>query len=1036
MPVIQWFIRNPVAANLLMVFILVAGVLSFLQLRSEIFPKLPATSLSINVVFPGRTAEQVDKGLTYKVERSLEGVEGVKTVYSQSQQDLLSVKVVRQDGHDLDQLLQDVKLKVEAIDGWPAQAERPVIEKDSFSYPSLIVQIFGGEDLETRQRVMRQLKAALLAQPDISKVKVWGEEAYRVRLEVDPHQLLAYGLKLSDVASAINANSITAKGGLLKTASGTLYIIADEQAYHRREFETLVVKTFPDGRQLYLSDLAHIADAYQEHDVLVRYQGKEAIGLSVKAGAKSDLLEISRQAKQVLAELRPQLPHGVELSIWSDLSVYIESRLSLMQSNALQGIALVFLMLALFLNIRLAFWVAMGLPVAIAGTFIFMGESFLGFTLNELTTFGFILVLGILVDDAVVVGESVHSEKKHCISPLLATQAGVKRVAIPTIFGIATTIAAFYPMTQISNELGKLFASFAWIVIAALFMSLIESKLILPAHLAHSKPTRPNIIQTYANRMLEGLNQHFYDPALRLALKHRYACLTIFVSLIIGVFGLMQKGQVKTVFFPEVPEDLISVKIDMNENTPLALIRHNARKVTEAADIINTNYKRDTGSTEGIIQKQMMVVSELGIEVFAELLPQHERKMDVFTLLRTWRAQVGNLEAAWNTEFKTAEGTGAPLAELVLVHEDRAILNQAKDILIQQVTQLTGVVQVTDNLKASLPQMNFSLTPQARQWGLTTQDLTSQLGANLGGLEVQRMQRANSEVRVELRYPQKDRDSVIDLNKVWIQNEQGQAFPLAAVTERKLSFINSEIIRKNGHQYASVWVKVDKSVISPEQVYATLAEQQLIQLKAQFPGLEINPAGELEESKKAKAGLKKALWLSLLAIYTLLAIPLRSYGQPLIIMSVIPFGLVGAVFGHMWLDLPVSIFSFLGMLALSGVVVNDSLVLISNYNQRVINNEKQRDIKELLVATGKSRLRAIFLTTVTTFVGLMPLMAETAEQAQYLIPAAVSLAYGELFATLITLLLVPVLLAIADDIKQLLTKSNQAPVTSPAQETI
>ncbi|GLO61203.1 acriflavin resistance protein [Vibrio sp. MACH09] len=1020
----SWFLRNPVAANLLMVMILVSGYLTLTGLRSEAFPKLPANSISISTYFSGRTAEQVDQGLTSKIERALEGINGVKDIFSSSSRSNSYVQVVRTDNYPLDKLTVAIRQKLDAIENWPSAAEKAVIEQEAFKFSALIVQVYGGEDINTRQRVLKQVKKRLLSQPSISKVKSWGEEHSRVTLEVDPFALKAYALTLADLSEAVNRFSITGKSGLLKLQSGNLTLSADQQGYYAKDYEDVIIKTTENGYAVRIKDVLKSVDNYAEHEVKVRFNGKPALGIEVMAGDKSDVKEISEEVSAVLAKIQPQLPDDIKVTVWADTSRYIDQRLDLLKSNALQGVLLVSLLLALFLDTKLALWVAAGLPVAIAGTFVFMGERFLNYTFNEITTFGFILVLGILVDDAVVVGESVYSNrmkaKKSGLTAIQSTEQGVKIVAIPTIFGIATTIAAFMPMTQISSEWGKLFSGFAWVVIAALFMSLVESKLILPAHLAHTRVGEQNRVQRVANNTLEAFGKRIYAPVLSWSIKHRYSVIVLFIAVLIGSFTLVQKNVVRTVFFPEVPGDFVSINIAHHANTPLELVEKNAELIRSAAETINNE------AGQSLIEKLLIIVSDETISVEAELLPQETRTLGPKAVVNRWRTLVGDIPAAWNVNFGTSEGSTTPNMQLVLIHSDSDVLQRAKTYLIEQIKQQYGVLGVRDNLKSTVPQLSFTLKEHAKQLGLTQRNLSDQLSNKFGGLEVQRMQRGNEEVRVEIRFPKKFRDSLLDLNLVQIRNHKGQAFPLNAIADVNFEYKRSEIIRKNGNQYSNITIQVDKGVTSAEYLYDDLSHSAFKEMHLRWPDLVIKQAGELEESKKSKENIKKALIISLIAIYALLAVPLKSYVQPIVIMSVIPFGFVGAVLGHAALGIPLSMLSFLGMMALAGVIVNDSLVLISSFNRQRRVGRSKASLHKLLVETGLTRLRAIFLTTVTTFAGLYPLMSETSEQAQYLIPAAVSLAYGELFGTGITLILIPVLLAIVVDVQdKLATKERK-----------
>jgi multidrug efflux pump subunit AcrB len=1021
----NWFIRNPVAANLLMGLILVAGLLSVTQMRIEGFPKVPADSVGISVYYPGASAAQIDEAIAQKLQKALEGLPGTQRIVSFSSDDNAYVRVKKDGGYPLERLLDDIKMRVDAVSTLPQLADRPIISREEFNFPALIVQVYGAVEPDVLQRLGRRVKAALQARPEISKINQWGEEVAEISIELDLQQLEAHDLSYAEIASKINQSSMLYRSGSLTTKAGNIRVRADHQAYRWEDFAQLPIAQRADGSQLLLSDVAHIHDGFVEAQAQVRYQGLPAIGLEIQIDGKGNLLKVSEAAEAVVAQLRRELPEGVKVDIWADQSDYITDRLALLKSNAAQGLLLVLIILSLFLNVRLAFWVAMGIPVSIAGTLWLMGWDRLDYSLNDITTFGMIVVLGVLVDDAIVVGESVFSERSRTADPILGTQRGVHKVATATVFGVLTSVAAFYPMLLIESPLGKVLASFSGVVIIALLFSLIDSKFILPAHLARIdlsvKPGRWWLTRAWARlqgQLNDGLFwviQHGYRPALQQVLRHRYAALLLFIAMATLGIGLAVTGKVRTSFFPEVPGSLISVKLEMDLQSPFALTQAHAVRLEHMAEKVNREAMDTDGLKRPPIEKLMTAINNAQqLEIYAELTPEHQRSLGAEELVRRWRSEVGALEGATLLEFSGSEETGGGFA-LTLQASDEVVLKAGVDQLSAALRGVAGVVDVRDDLKGAQPEIYLRLKPEAGLLGISQEQLASEVAHRYGGLEVQRLQRGGDELKVQLRNPREARDSLDDLLQARIMTPEGQWLPLAAVAELQSHYVSGAISRRNGERTATVRASLDKRQLSASELMALLRNGVLKDLQRDSPSLVVSAAGELEEEGAIQGGLKNALLLALLLIYALLAVPLKSYSQPFIIMAVIPFGIAGAIAGHLIADIPLSVLSFFGMLALTGIVVNDSLVLLTTYNQ-LLKEGMPRD--QALVEAGVSRFRAIFLTTVTTLAGLTPLLLETSEQAQYLIPAAVSLVYGELFATLITLFAVPLLTLIFADLKE------------------
>jgi multidrug efflux pump subunit AcrB len=1038
----RWFIHNPVAANLIMVLILVAGALTLTSIRIEGFPKLPADSLQITTVFAGAYAEQVDRQITQKIEKALEGMPGIKKIHATSLEGLSSVVVQKREGYDLRQLQDDVRMGLDEIENLPQEAERAIISRNDFDFPALIVQLYGDTDIATLQRLGRAVRDELLAQPEISKIKRWGEKRAELRIEVYPARLQQYGLTIDDIVETIQHASLTYKAGSLKTSGGTITLRADNQSYRYRDFANIAVYPKRDGSQLLLGDLAKIVDGFEDDDVIVRFNGQPALGMEVLIGRKENLLNIAQVVKQTVAKLQKTLPSEVKLNIWADSSHYIKERLDLLKGNALLGLLLVIVLLALFLNLKLAFWVAMGIPIAVAGAVAVMGSQWLDYSLNDITTFGFIIALGILVDDAVVVGESVFEARKQQSDALLGTQNGVQRVATATIFGVLTSVAALFPMLLIDNALGKIMASFSGVVILALLFSLFESKFILPAHLAyialekhHSRSWLPRLwraTQNIARNKLDAFIQRIYKPLLQWSLDQRYAVLLLFVSVAVLGLGMMGTGKIKTVFIPDIPEQLIFVRIEMDARAPYHLTRNNAKRVEAVAHTLNEGWVKQLRLEENPIKHILVVVEgAFMVEIYAELTPPDKRTgLGTLDILKQWREQVGQLEGTTELSFSATEDTGGGFA-VELYSKDEARLKVASEALLAYLGDIKGVYNLRDELKTGKPELSLKLKPEAHHLGFTAETLARQIGQRFGGAQAQRVQRDYEEVKVMVINQASSRDTIADLMSPRLKSDHGHWYPLSAVATIESAYITDYIARQDGKRVNTVYASIDKSQAAPEEIEQALFTQFVPDLKRRIPQVTIKQGGELEQIGELKGGLKKALVIICVLIFALLAIPLKSYWQPFFIMSVIPFGFVGALIGHWIMDLPLSMLSFLGMLALTGVVVNDSLVLMTRYSQ---NRAQGFSVHEAAANAGMARFKAIFLTTATTVIGLMPLMRETSEQAQYLIPAAVSLAYGEIFATAITLILLPVLIAIGADVASMMGQPRKNPIVPRKQQ--
>lgn len=1020
---VAWFTRNPVAANLLMLFILVVGGLTATNLKVEDFPSLPPDSLSISVVYDSGSASATEEGVTIKLEEALNGIPGIERISSRSNGSGSQISVQQVSGYDLDSLYQDVKNRIDSITSLPEDAEQPVVSRQLDIEEVVSVHIFGDVDQQTLQQAARRLRDQLLANPAIEEVISNGRLTPEIRIQVDEARLQSLDLSLNDVAERVAAGSVIESGGELFSQDGRLVIKADYPRYFRRQFEQILIRQSTSGQRLTLADIATVDDGYVQSSMISRYNGQPGIELAVKMYGNSDIMIASDQARQVVTEFRSQLPEQIQIAFWNDSSHYINERLGLLLDNSLMGIILVMLMLSLLLNVRVAFWVGAGLPVIFAGAMLLLGPYFANLSLNEITTFGFIIALGIVVDDAVVVGESIYAERQHNGASIESTIRGAQRVTLPTVFGVLTTVVAFLSLSLIEGRLGQIFSQFAFAAAFCLIFSLIESKLILPAHLAHLRMQprrRPNPIARgwgwLQDRISVGLNlwiHRLYRPWIHRLLKYRYATLALALSLFVLVVGMVPSGKIRSVFFPDIPENLIQVVLTLEQDAGYGLVQSQAIEIETLGRQLSDQLQQQFNLDQPPISSLMTLTSDHSATLVAELSPVEARPFDTQYLVDRWQASVGPLEAARRLRFITDHEDESDIS-IELQAPDRSLLESVSEQVAQELQQFNGVSGVQNSLQAGQVQIDLELLPQGQALGLTNALLAQQIQQAYQGIEVQRIQRGRDEIKVKVRYPDEQRRNLADLKRAHIRTNDGRVLPLAAVANIKPRYVVNEIERINHSQVAVISADLDKSQTDDSTILAILETELFPQLIQNNSGLSITLGGEAREEEKTTESFKLAFAAALIAIYALLAIPLKSYVQPLLIMAVIPFGMIGALLG-LWLHgLPLSVLAMFGILALSGVVVNDSLLLISRYNEF---RRAGKPIRLAMVEAGCSRMRAIILTSITTYVGLVPLILDTAVSAQMLIPAAVALGYGILFATLLTLILIPALVVIREDLR-------------------
>lgn len=1011
----RWFLDNPVAANLLMIFIFAAGLLSINTLRVESFPQIPPSRLIISVAYPGGSASQVDEGVTQRIEDAVSGVAGIKTINSESYQGMSTVKITKNTGVSLDRLMDDVRNQVESIVGFPEQVEKPRIYRDEFGNLASFVMVYGGENADLLQETASRVSIALKKHPAISRVSNQGRRNRQLRIEPDSVQLQRYGLSIDDLANRIRHWSLEYRSGELKTARGLILLRGSQQADNLMALKNLPVIYTQNG-QVRLSDIAVVERGFEATDSIVRFQGEQAIALMVTTSAKDNLLAVSDAVAAVLKTIQPSLPEHIRVDVMADMAPYISEQLDLLSTNAWQGLLIVLLLLGLFLEVRLAFWVALGVPVSIAGALWLMGTAPLNYSINDITLFGMILVLGILVDDAVVVGESIHQARQTVADPKEAAWKGVESVAVATTYGVLTTIAAFSPMLWIENELAKVLAGFSAVVIIALLFSLIESKFILPTHLCLPASNRLHshvagrvvmFLQNTCTGWLNRFTYGVYQPLLNAALKARLTTLLLFATFMLAGYGLLIKGNVMSVFFPEIPGRYATLKVTMDQDVTTSLTLRNTEHLEQALEKTSAVLQQQYQLSAPPVEKYVVaMLDNLEIELTAELSVQALTDIPSEVFLQQWRQQTGVIEGSYAADFTLSEEIAGGTA-LAVSAPSRDLAKTVTEQLKQALMQLPGVSDVYDESQLGRRQLNIVLNERGILLGVDQRQLATLIGGAFGHIEVYRLLEKGGETQSVLKFPERDKKTVDQLKATPVHLGGGQYVSLGEISDFKYTREPDILYRHNRDEVINIYWQQNRSVRSPEENWKSLQASVIPELKESYPGVNIQATGEFEEIMEVQQGFRKAMFLTLLLIYILLAIPLKSYWQPLIIMSVIPFGFAGAIYGHGLMGIPFSLLSMFGLMAMTGVVINDSLVLITRFNALIRNRVP---MMEALIEAGTSRVRAIFLTTVTTVCGLLPLLSETSEQAQYLKPAAVSLVFGELFATPITLLLIPVIL--------------------------
>lgn len=1049
--ILAWMARNRVAANLVMLVLVVGGLFTLPNIKQEVFPEFSLDMVLVNVAYPGASPSEVEEGVILAIEEAVRDVEGIKEVTATASEGSATVAVELLLGVDSSRALADIKSAVDRVTSFPEDIERPVISLALNRKEVLSVVVHGDKSEKDLRKVAENVRDELLALEEVNVAELYGARPYEISVEVPREQLRRYGLTLDQIAQRIETSSVEVPGGGVKTAGGEVLVRTAARKDYGAEFASIPILARSDGSVIQLGDIADVEDGFRETDQEAFFNGNRAVMVKIFRVGDQTPITISEAVHEYLSKKRDRLPEGVDTAIWADMSEIYEDRIDLLMRNAWVGLALVMIVLGLFLEVGLAFWVTMGIPISFIGSLLFLPHF--DASINMISLFAFIVTLGMVVDDAIVVGEAIYARRTKGLGLVRAAIEGVREVAVPVVFAISTTIIAFAPMLFVPGPAGKFFRLIPLVVIAVLLISLVESLLVLPAHLSHRggltnllrnillapvwivSPRAARRVPAWVVRKqqsvasgVERFTENVYGPLVRRAIRNRYLTLAICIACLLGALGLVAGGRVKFTFMPKVDGDVVVADLRMpfgtSPNETRAILQH----IVEAGQKTLADYGGADQYSRGLFSQ----LGDRGIltsgraqgggspdgghvgEAAIFLVPADDRPFESRAFSEAWRENIGAIPGVESLKFNFNMGptAGSPI-DIELEHKDLEVLEAAANELAQSLEKFPGVYAIDSGFSPGKEQLDVTLKPSARALGLTESDLARQLRGSFYGVEAVRQQRGREELRVYVRLPDEQRESEYDYEALMLRTPDGGEIPLleAVNIERGRSY--TQIKRREGRRIVSVTADVNTAVGNANEVVDAVEANTLPRFLDKYGGLTYSLGGEQKEQARAMGSLGNGFVLSLIAIFGILAVVFRSYGQPLIIMTVIPFGMVGAVLGHVFLNYDLSLMSMMGIVALSGVVVNDSLILIVAVNEFRASGKTMFDA---LVAGGKRRFRPIVLTSLTTFFGLTPMIFETSVQARFLIPMAISLGFGVLLATFIMLLLVPSVYAIFEDI--------------------
>ena len=1022
--IIQWWARNSVAANLLMAAILLAGIVGFVRINREINPYVEIPGARVSVLWVGASPQDIEEQIVTRLEEAVSRVHGIDQLWSVSSENVGSVVVIGKQNMKTDEFIQRIKREVDSIATFPQAAEKPQISVFSTNDIIMHIAVSGNVDERVLSRTAEEVRREIALLPGVPEVQLLGVRPEEVSIEISEDNLRRYGLSFSDVTRAIRGTSVDMSSGNVRTQLGDMQLRTRNLADTRADFEKIIVRQTPDGAKITVGDVATVKDGFAEVNLLATMNGERTVLVQILSGPDMNVVKMAKAVKKYLKEKARSLPEGVHLALWDDASEVYNARIKTIASNFFSGLALVLLTLMLFLRPAIAFWVAAGIATAFAGGLALL--PMLGVSFNMISTFAFLLVIGVIVDDAIIVGEAIHRKTEDGVEGIDAAVSGTQMVLKPVIFAVLTTMIFFAPWMFLSGTTREFTRAISLVVILALFFSLVESLLILPSHLSHLKPENPHSRLTRFQAKVSGsilwVAHHLYRPLMKRAVRHRYLTAAAFIASATLAVGLLTTGWVKFTFMPEVESDQVSIDVTLPQGTPwprtlevLAQLQQAEKKLESEVDsgggkLVENWYTRSRDNT---------------VRALVKLVPPETRVLTAEKTAERLRELIGDVPDAEQIKVEYTSSNNGPALQYVLNSTDMDALTEASDALMARLRSYDGVYNVANDTRSATDEVRFTLKPGAESLGLTIADVARQVRQGFYGDEVQRLPRDGKDVRVFVRYPRKDRESLDFLKRMRIRTADGREVPLYAVANLHFAPGVSQILRRERKRAIVVSAEVAPERVG--EIRKDLNENFFPRFDAEHPRVH---RGNIGRAKGQAEFMAELLTLSLIAIgvaYILVAIAFRSYTQPLLILlAAVPFCFMGAILGHLAMGTPMNLFSLLGFMAAAGVAVNDNLVLVD-----YVNRLRSHGIgaARALVEAGTERFRPIILTSLTTFVGLLPLLMARSIQAQFLVPVAIGLAWGVLFALFVTLFFVPALYAIGADIgrffKWLITGKEQ-----------
>ncbi|HCY87479.1 MAG TPA: hypothetical protein DHV36_20260, partial [Desulfobacteraceae bacterium] len=1036
MNLIKAFAKNPVFANLAMVVFLMAGLLAGSVMVREDMPEMELDTIVISVSYPGADPEEVEEGVVRKVEDAIDGLEGIDEYTSTASEGAASTTITVTDGYDADRLLDRVRNEVDSISSFPDDAEKPSVVRPSIQKAVMGLGLVSDMDEARRKEWADTIQKEIMRLPGVSQVNLSGTRAYEISVEISQDTLHKYALSIRDVADIIAENSLNQSGGTLRTSAGDIRLRTIGRKYTGQELGNIKIISEPDGRTLYLRDIAEIKDRFTQDNLSVRANGRPAVLLNVLAG-EEDTIRIADQVRKFQEETNEKMPGGSQILILSDNTESTRSNLSTLYANAAMGLVLVFILLWLFMDTRVSFWAGMGIPISLLGGLAIV--HFSGISLNKITLFGLIMVLGIVADDAIVVGESIYYHRKNGEAPLDAVVKGVSEVGLPVLAAIFTTVVAFFPLYHIDGMMGKFIVALPTAVIACLLVSLVECMVMLPAHLSTlseltDTPKKENpvraMIRRFHDRSVAGMEyaaQKVYLPLLKVCVRYRYFFASLCFTVLLLCTGLVSGGFIKFNVFPKQASDIIVATVEFPEGTPFAVTEAAVNRLETAARKAAKSFVTLTG--EPLIENTLATVGQGagGTEgrsdnsspykggVRVSLIDPGDSGVHSDDFITAWEAATGTIPGTQSLDY-TASNSGPPGAPVEICLQGQSLnqMSDAADLIMARLKTIDGVSQVYSDNAPGKNELKFTIRPEAEYLGVSLSDLATQIYTAYYGAKALEIQRDNDEVKVYVRLSEAERATRDSIGELLIKTDEGAWIPLETVADLSLEPGYSTITRKDGLRQIMVSAKVDTAKVVAGEVIGELNRSVFQEIERDYPGMRMVLEGDAKRSAESFGSLYIWIPISIMGMYAIIATMFRSYVQPFLILTTIPFGLVGAVLGHFIMGHMLSLLSIFGMVALAGVVVNDAIVLIERIN---MNLEEGMSFFESIYQGGVRRFRAVMLTSISTVGGLLPLILETSQHARQLIPMGISLAFGVAFATVLTLVLLPCLFAIVNDIR-------------------